>query len=295
MKSAGRPWRGRGAGTGPSTSCSGPPRRGGSVGRRREPERAEADVVERLAVEHGALVRVVDELVRGDGHVVGLDDRVADLGRRDHRVRRPERVVRDARDAADLRGVDGRAPGGHGLVQGVLDDGQRVRAARACRRAVVHRRCPAERRRGRVAEGVPARPTTRTGWRVTAARDVKPAPPKPRVRRRVSRRAACAMVFRCCASQEKRRGSKASRFGLSKEVDVVHFGAIVLGAARGSSSRAGLYASRRGRFGASARLEPNSIQAFIFSFGQTPATSDHIIRRAPLPVSSAKLSRIELG
>ena len=180
MKSAGRPWRGRGAGTGPSTSCSGPPRRGGSVGRRREPERAEADVVERLAVEHGALVRVVDELVRGDGHVVGLDDRVADLGRRDHRVRRPERVVRDARDAADLRGVDGRAPGGHGLVQGVLDDGQRVRAARARRRAVVHRRCPAERRRGRVAEGVPARPTTRTGWRVTAARGVKPAPPKPR-------------------------------------------------------------------------------------------------------------------
>ena len=64
------------------------------------------------------------------------------------------------------------------------------------------------------------------------------------VRRRVSRRAACAMVFRCCASQEKRRGSKASRFGLSKEVDVVYFGAIASGAPRGSSSRAGLHASQ---------------------------------------------------
>lgn len=158
---------------------------------------------------------------------------------------RVERVVRDARDAADLRGVDGRAPGGHGLVQGVLDDGQRVRAARARRRAVVRRRSPAERRRGRVVEGVPARPTTRTGWRVTAARDVKPAPPKPRATYGGVFRGAqrVSMVFRCCASQEKRRRLEGVEVRVVEGCRSRLFRCYRAGAPRGSSSRAGLRAS----------------------------------------------------
>jgi len=46
-----------------------------------ELERAEADVVERLVVEHHALVRVLHELVHGQRGVVGLHHGVGDLGR----------------------------------------------------------------------------------------------------------------------------------------------------------------------------------------------------------------------
>ena len=63
-----------------------------TVRRRRELERAEADVVERLVVEREALVRVLDELVHRERRVVGLDDRVRHLRRRDHGVGRHDAV-----------------------------------------------------------------------------------------------------------------------------------------------------------------------------------------------------------
>jgi hypothetical protein len=47
-------------------------------------ERAEADVVQRLVVEHHALVGVLHELVHGQRRVVGLHHGVGDLGRREH-------------------------------------------------------------------------------------------------------------------------------------------------------------------------------------------------------------------
>ncbi|KNE65623.1 hypothetical protein AMAG_19190 [Allomyces macrogynus ATCC 38327] len=53
-----------------------------AVGRGRELERAEANVVERLVVNAERLVRVLDELVHRERRVVGLNDRVRDLGRR---------------------------------------------------------------------------------------------------------------------------------------------------------------------------------------------------------------------
>ena len=52
---------------------------------RRQLERAEADVVERLVVEDHALVRVLDQLVDRERGVVRLDDGVRDLGRGDDR------------------------------------------------------------------------------------------------------------------------------------------------------------------------------------------------------------------
>ncbi len=57
-----------------------------AVGRSRELERAEADVVQGLVVDAVRLVRILDELVNREGSVVRLDDRVGDLGRRDDRV-----------------------------------------------------------------------------------------------------------------------------------------------------------------------------------------------------------------
>ena len=48
---------------------------------RRELERSEADVVQRLVVDRHHLVRVLDELVHREGCVVGLDDGVGDFGR----------------------------------------------------------------------------------------------------------------------------------------------------------------------------------------------------------------------
>mmetsp|Transcript_78078 Transcript_78078/g.155161 ORF Transcript_78078/g.155161 Transcript_78078/m.155161 type:complete len:543 (+) Transcript_78078:117-1745(+) len=49
-------------------------------------ESAEADVIEGLVVEEERLVRVLDELVHGEHAVVGLDDSVGHLGRREDRV-----------------------------------------------------------------------------------------------------------------------------------------------------------------------------------------------------------------
>ena len=51
---------------------------------RREFERTEADVVERLVVNAERLVRVLDELVNGEGRVVRLNDGVGDLRRGDN-------------------------------------------------------------------------------------------------------------------------------------------------------------------------------------------------------------------
>ena len=50
----------------------------------------------------------------------------------------------------------------------------------------------------------------------------------------------------------------------------------------------------RERFSAR-EANPDKVSLFINTFACDNNTSDHIIRRAPLPVSSAKLSRIELG
>jgi len=52
-----------------------------TVGGRGELERSEADVVEGLVVDTVGLVGVLDQLVDGEGGVVGLDDGVADLWR----------------------------------------------------------------------------------------------------------------------------------------------------------------------------------------------------------------------
>ena len=51
-----------------------------TIGRVGELERAHADVVQGLVVEREALVRVLNELVDGEGCVVRLDDSVGDLG-----------------------------------------------------------------------------------------------------------------------------------------------------------------------------------------------------------------------
>jgi hypothetical protein len=50
-----------------------------SVGGDGELEGPEADVVERLVIDTERLVRVLDELVDGEGGVVGLNDGVGDL------------------------------------------------------------------------------------------------------------------------------------------------------------------------------------------------------------------------
>mmetsp|Transcript_8088 Transcript_8088/g.21636 ORF Transcript_8088/g.21636 Transcript_8088/m.21636 type:complete len:456 (-) Transcript_8088:52-1419(-) len=87
-----------------------------TVRRRRELERAEADVVERLVVEREALVRVLDELVHRERRVVGLDDRVRHLGRRDHGVRRHDAVgvlLADLRD--EERAHAGARAAAHGV------------------------------------------------------------------------------------------------------------------------------------------------------------------------------------
>jgi len=54
-----------------------------TVGRGREFERAEANVVQRLVVDTIGLVRVLHQLVHRQGGVVGLDDGVGDFGRWD--------------------------------------------------------------------------------------------------------------------------------------------------------------------------------------------------------------------
>ena len=63
------------------------------------------------------------------------------------------------------------------------------------------------------------------------------------VRRRVSRRVACVDGFQVLCVAGKAAAAKASRFGLSKDVYVIYFGAVASGAPRGSSSRAGLHIS----------------------------------------------------
>ena len=57
-----------------------------SVGGGGELEGAEADVVQGLVINAEGLVGVLDQLVDGEGCVVGLDDGVRDLGRGDNRV-----------------------------------------------------------------------------------------------------------------------------------------------------------------------------------------------------------------
>ena len=77
---------------------------------------AEADVIERLVVEREALVRVLDELVHRERRVVGLDDRVRHLGRRDHGVRRHDAVgvlLADLRD--EERAHAGARAAAHGV------------------------------------------------------------------------------------------------------------------------------------------------------------------------------------
>lgn len=54
-----------------------------TVGRGRELESTEADVVESFVVDTEGLVRVLNKLVDGEGGVVGLDNSVGDLGGRD--------------------------------------------------------------------------------------------------------------------------------------------------------------------------------------------------------------------
>merc|ERR1712118_41791 len=52
-----------------------------TVGGGGELEGTEADVIEGLVVKAHSLISVLDELVDGEGGVVGLDDGIGDLGR----------------------------------------------------------------------------------------------------------------------------------------------------------------------------------------------------------------------
>merc|ERR1719439_212705 len=54
-----------------------------AIGGRRKLEGSEADVVDGLIVNHHDLISVLDQLVDGEGGVVGLDNGVGHLGRRD--------------------------------------------------------------------------------------------------------------------------------------------------------------------------------------------------------------------
>jgi hypothetical protein len=105
------------------------------VGRHRELERPEADVVQRLVVDAERLVRVLNELVDGERRVIGLDDGVRDFGRRHDRVRahHPVGVL-----LADLRDQEGTHSGASATTERVGDleacgRGQTGRGARSRR------------------------------------------------------------------------------------------------------------------------------------------------------------------
>mmetsp|Transcript_11881 Transcript_11881/g.30750 ORF Transcript_11881/g.30750 Transcript_11881/m.30750 type:complete len:467 (-) Transcript_11881:15-1415(-) len=78
-------------------------------GRRRELERAEADVVERLVVEEHRLVRVLDQLVDREHAVVRLDHGVRHLGRREDREGAHHAVGVLLTDLGDEQGAHARA------------------------------------------------------------------------------------------------------------------------------------------------------------------------------------------
>ena len=79
-------------------------------------ESAEADVVEGLVVDAEGLVGVLDELVDGEGGVVGLDDGVRDLGRGDDGERGHDPV---GVFLADLRYQEGAHAGAGSSSEGV--------------------------------------------------------------------------------------------------------------------------------------------------------------------------------
>lgn len=76
-----------------------------TIGRVGELERAHADVVQGLVVEREALVRVLNELVDGEGCVVRLDDSVGDLGGGHDRVGGHDAVGELLADLGDEEGA----------------------------------------------------------------------------------------------------------------------------------------------------------------------------------------------
>ena len=80
-----------------------------SVSGRGEFERAEADVVERFVVDAVGLVCVLDQLVDGEGGVVGLHHSVGHLGGRHHAEGVHDAVGVLLADFADEQGAHARA------------------------------------------------------------------------------------------------------------------------------------------------------------------------------------------
>jgi len=81
-------------------------------------ESAEADIVKGLVVKSKALVGVLDELVDGEGGVVGFDDGVGNLGRGDDTVRGHDPV---GELLADLGNEEGSHTGAGTTAHGVGD------------------------------------------------------------------------------------------------------------------------------------------------------------------------------